>query len=207
MGLVEIPFLALETALVIAWLLARAALWVKRGHLDWRRELLSLLMLVNIAVILRFTMFPFDTVDGHVQPLPFDSALAFPPRLNLVPFAEFFTYGSSRDTLVNILGNCAMFVPTGIVLPIVYPKLDSFAKVVGAGALLSLVIEIVQLPFHTRVTDVNDLMLNTAGVIIGCSLYMLLKSRSHRGQRPGGRTRTASPRSMSQRSTTTPAER
>lgn len=195
--MVEIPFVALETALVIVWLLARAALWVKRGHLDWRRELLSLLMLVNIAVILRFTMFPFDTVDGHVQPLPFDPALAFPPRLNLVPFAEFFTYGSRRDALVNIIGNCAMFVPTGIVLPIVYPKLDSFAKVVGAGALLSLAIELVQLPFHTRVTDVNDLMLNTAGVVIGYCLYALFKGHTH----------VASSRSVKKQSTAVFGER
>jgi len=173
--MIEIPFIALEAAFVAAWLLVRVALCVCRGRMDWRQELLSLLMLVNVAAIMRFTMFPFDTVNGRVQPLPFDFSLAFPPRLNLVPFAEFFTYDSARDMLVNVIGNCVMFIPTGIVLPIVYPKLDSFAKVIGAGALLSLAIELVQLPFHTRVTDVNDLMLNTAGTAIGYGLYVLFK--------------------------------
>lgn len=166
-----------------AWLLVRIAISVRRGRIDWRHELLSLMMLVNVAVILRFTMFPFDMVDGQVQPLPFDPALAFPPRLNLVPFAEFFTYDSKRDTLINIIGNCAMFVPSGIMLPIVYPKLDSFAKVIGVGALLSLVLELTQLPFHTRVTDVNDLMLNVAGVTIGYGLYMLLKGLARGGRK------------------------
>ena len=181
--MVEIPFIALEAAFVVAWLLVRVALCVRRGRVDWRQEQLSLLMLVNVAVILRFVMFPFDTVDGQVQPLPFDPALAFPPRLNLVPFQEFFTYDSTRDMLVNVIGNCAMFVPTGIVLPIVWPKLDSFAKVVGVGALISLAIELVQLPFHTRVTDVNDLLLNTAGVAIGYCVYALVRGIARRSRK------------------------
>lgn len=175
----EIPFVATEIALVCAWLLARVALCARRREFSWRRELLSLVMLVNVAVIVRFTMFPFWPVDGQVQPLPFDPALAFPPRLNLVPLNEFFTYDSPRDIAINLIGNVAMFVPTGIVLPIAYPKLDTFAKVVGAGALLSLAIELVQLPFYTRVTDINDFMLNVAGVVLGYGVYALVK-RSRR---------------------------
>ncbi|MBO7673772.1 MAG: VanZ family protein [Atopobiaceae bacterium] len=181
--MVEIPFIVFEAAFVAAWLLVRIALCARRGRVDWHRELLSLLMLVNVVAILRFTMFPFDTVGGHVQPLPFDLALAFPPRLNLVPFAEFFTYDSTRDMLVNVVGNCVMFVPTGIVLPIVYPKLDSLAKVVGVCALISLAIELVQLPFHTRVTDVNDLMLNVAGGAIGYGLYALFRGIARRARK------------------------
>lgn len=172
----DIPFAAFEATFVAVWLIVRVVLCVIRRRIDWRQEALSLLMLLNVAVILRFTMFPFDMVDGHIQPLPFDYAHAFPPRLNLVPFAEFFTYESLRDTLVNLLGNCAMFVPTGIMLPIVCPRLNTFAKVVGAGALLSLAIELVQLPFHTRVTDVNDLLLNVTGVVVGYGVYALVRT-------------------------------
>ena len=178
--MVEIPFVVLEAALIAVWLIIRVALYIYRGGVDWQREGLSLLMLLNVGIILRFTMFPFDTVSGQVQPLPFDPALAFPPRLNLVPFTQFFTFGSMRDTLVNVIGNCALFIPTGILLPIVYPKLNSFIKVVGAGALLSLAIELIQLPFHTRVTDVNDFMLNVAGVAIGYGLYALFRKLTQR---------------------------
>ena len=137
-------------------------------------------MLVNVASIMRFTMFPFSLVDGQVQPLPFDTTKAFPPRLNLVPFAEFFTYDSMGDTLVNLIGNCAMFIPTGIILPIACPRLNSFAKVVGAGACMSLAVEVIQLPFYTRVSDVNDLMLNTSGVAIGYLVYALARRLGHK---------------------------
>lgn len=173
--MIEISFWTVEIALAIVWLLVRVTLCVRRHYVDWHREILSLAMLVNVAIILRFTMFPFALVDGKVQPLPFDATQAYPPRLNYVPFAELLTYDSMHDTLINLIGNCAMFIPSGILLPILYPRLDSFARVVGAGACMSIAIEIVQLPFHTRVSDVNDLLLNTLGVAIGYGVYALVK--------------------------------
>lgn len=173
--MIEISFVGLETALVIVWLLVRIVLCVYRRRIDWRQELLSLALLVSVAAILRFTMFPFHMVNGKIEPLPLDFSHMFPPRLNLIPFAEFFTYDSTSDILINIIGNPAMFVPVGILLPIAYPRLNTCAKVVGTGALISLAIELVQLPFYTRVTDVNDLLLNTLGVAIGYGVYSLVK--------------------------------
>lgn len=66
-----------------------------------------------------------------------------------------------------------MFIPSGIVLPIVYKRLDTFCKVILAGAGISLCIEIIQLPFSVRATDIDDLILNTIGVIVGYVIYTL----------------------------------
>ena len=68
-----------------------------------------------------------------------------------------------------------MFIPSGIVLPIVYKRLDTFCKVILAGAGISLCIEIIQLPFSVRATDIDDLILNTIGVIVGCGIYTLVQ--------------------------------
>ena len=68
-----------------------------------------------------------------------------------------------------------MFVPSGIVLPIVYQRLNTFWKVLGAGIGISLCIEILQLPFYVRATDIDDLILNTIGVIVGYGIYTLLQ--------------------------------
>ena len=64
-----------------------------------------------------------------------------------------------------------MFIPTGIVLPAVYKKLDCIWKVVAIGLLISLCIEILQLPFPLRASDVDDLILNTLGVAAGYGIY------------------------------------
>ena len=76
----------------------------------------------------------------------------------------------------NVVGNTAMFIPTGIILPIIYRKLDHFGKVISAGAFISLCVELIQLPFADRVSDVDDLILNTLGVAIGYGIYKLIRA-------------------------------
>ena len=68
-----------------------------------------------------------------------------------------------------------MFIPLGIVWPSVYKGLDTHWKVISAGIGVSLCIEILQLPFYDRVSDIDDLLLNSLGFIIGYLLYLLAK--------------------------------
>ena len=56
-----------------------------------------------------------------------------------------------------------------------YVDSGKFGKVIAAGAFISLCIELMQLPFATRVTDIDDLILNTLGVMIGYGIYSLVK--------------------------------
>ncbi|MBR5859317.1 MAG: VanZ family protein, partial [Clostridia bacterium] len=46
---------------------------------------------------------------------------------------------------------------------------------IAAGAGVSLLIEILQLPFYDRVSDIDDLLLNTLGFAIGYGIYRLVK--------------------------------
>ncbi len=167
----EISFPAAEWTFTAIWLLVRIVIWLKQKSIDWKREAVLALMYINLAVIIRFVFFPRDLAGGRVQPLVFEAASAFPPRVNLVPLLRLFRYGSVRDIVWNVAGNAAMFVPSGIVLPVVYRRLDSFRKTVAAGALLSLSIEILQLPFLSRASDIDDLILNTLGTAVGYGIY------------------------------------
>ena len=169
--MIEISFLSLEIMFASIWLAIRIGVWVKQKHIDWKRETVLLLMYINLAVIIRFAFFPMFKVDGQVQPLIFDIATAFPFRVNLFPLVNLFDYDNKRDLLLNVIGNAAMFIPSGIVLPVIYKRLDSFVKVILAGGGISLCIELIQLPFRVRVSDIDDLILNTAGVIIGYGIY------------------------------------
>ena len=173
--MVEIPFIFLEIVFLAIWLLIRIAIWIKQKRIDRKREAVLLLMYINLAVILRFTFFPMSKVDGHIQPLVFDIATAFPFRVNWLPLVNLIDYDSKRDLLLNVIGNAAMFIPSGIVLPIVYKRLNTFWKVLLAGIGISLCIEMIQLPFSVRATDIDDLILNTIGVIAGYGIYALIR--------------------------------
>lgn len=171
----EISFAAGMIFVLCAWILFRLAVYWKTKTADWKHETWQVFFLINLLVITRFTFYPFSTVNGQVQPLIFDCATAWPFRMNLVPFVNLLDYDSKSDLLINIIGNFAMFIPTGIMLPLIYKNITGFKKVALTGAAMSLIIEIIQLPFAVRASDVDDLILNTAGCMVGYALYALVR--------------------------------
>jgi glycopeptide antibiotics resistance protein len=148
---------------------------IKTKRVDWKREIQLIFVYICIVVVARFTFFPFSKVNGEIQPLVFESAKAFSFRVNWIPLVNLFDYPEMRDILINVIGNTAMFIPLGIVWPSVYMELDTHWKVISAGIGVSLCIEILQLPFYDRVSDIDDLLLNLFGFVIGYLLYLTAK--------------------------------
>ena len=159
----------------IIWIAVRAICAIKNKSISLKREAMLLLVYICIVVVVRFTFCPFGTVNGQIQPLLFDSAKILPLKVNLIPFVYLFDYPTMREALLNLIGNTAMFIPLGIVWPSVFKKLDNAAKAILAGFGFSLAIEIVQLPFYGRTSDIDDLILNTVGYLIGYGIYRFVK--------------------------------
>ena len=165
--MIQISFLTGMAAVTVAWVLFRLAVYLKTKTVDWKYEGKQILFLINLLVIVRFTFYPFSMVNGQVQPLIFDSATAYPFRVNLVPFMNLLDYDIKKELILNIIGNFAMFIPTGIMTPLIYKNLNGLKRTLLTGVILSLVIEVIQLPFAVRASDVDDLILNTAGCLVG----------------------------------------
>lgn len=173
--MIQISYGAMILAVSIIWCMIRVIVALCNKRVDVVRELQLLLVYVCIVVIIRFTFCPFETVDGKIQPLLFDAERILPLRINLIPFVYLFDYETVREVMLNLLGNSLMFVPVGIVYPIVYKKLNTHVKVIAAGIGFSLAIELLQLPFFDRVSDVDDLILNSLGYVLGYLIYLLVK--------------------------------
>jgi len=185
--MISISYFSVMLAITAAWMLVRGAVCLKQRRVSWKREGQLLLVYICILVVTRFTFFPFSKVDGHVQPLLFDLDRIFPPRINLLPLVLLFDYPVFREALVNLIGNTAMFVPLGIVWPSVFQKLDSHGKVIAAGVGYSLLIELAQIPFFDRVSDIDDLILNSLGFLLGYGIYLLVKATKRIQKRRRGR--------------------
>ena len=173
--MIEIHYSTMVIVISILWILVRAIIFFKAQNFNWKRELQLILVYICLIVVTRFTFCPFGKVDGKIQPLIFDAANAFPPRINWIPMVNLLDYEVFNEILLNLIGNTAMFIPIGIIWPIVYKELNTHGKVIAAGIGFSLFIEILQLPFYDRVTDVDDLILNTAGFLVGYGIYLLVK--------------------------------
>ena len=98
------------------------------------------------------------------------------PRLNinLIPFWD-ITNGVGAY-LVNSVLNILLFVPLGFILPLLWKEFRSRRSMCFTGFLLSLGIELAQL-LNYRVSDVDDLIMNTLGAFLGYALLMRLSRR------------------------------
>ena len=174
--MIGISYSAVMTGITVLWILVRGIVCLRQRKFSLKRELQLLLVYICVVVVTRFTFFPFSKVDGQVQPLLFDASRIFPPRINLLPVVYLFDYPIFREALINFIGNTAMFIPLGIVWPSVFKKLDTHGKVIAAGVGYSLLIEIFQLPFFDRVSDIDDLLLNSLGFLMGYGIYLLVRT-------------------------------
>ena len=173
--MVSISFGSVMTGITLLWILVRAMVCRKNKTFSRKREAQLMLVYICIVVVVRFTFFPFSKMDGNIQPLIFDAANAMNFRVNLLPFVYLMDYEARREAMINLIGNTAMFVPLGIVWPVCFKALDTHKKVIAAGVGCSLAIEILQLPFFDRVSDIDDLILNSAGFLIGYGIFLLVK--------------------------------
>jgi len=93
---------------------------------------------------------------------------------NFIPFKEILRYQiTSRLFFKNVLGNMIMFFPFGIAVSY-YLRADNYKQPLLLTCIASIAIECVQLAIG-RVFDVDDILLNILGGMIGYLLYKLLQ--------------------------------
>lgn len=105
-------------------------------------------------------------------------------RYDFHPFWSYAAIQEGREELLveNIM-NVVVFVPIGLLIGIGFAKCPWW-KVIGNGCLLSMSIEVMQLVFKRGFCEVDDVMHNTIGCMIG---YMLVKGGLLLRQATGGR--------------------
>ena len=99
---------------------------------------------------------------------------------NLVPIKRNFRYlfkakanHEGYNYFLNLLGNIGLFIPFSIILILVF-RIKNGVVVMLSAFLFSLCIELIQYVFHLGVADVDDILLNTLGALIGlviCRLF------------------------------------
>ena len=90
--------------------------------------------------------------------------------INLLPLVDMLN-DPVRSTMLNLL-NVLMFVPLGFLTPFIWPYFRSLRRMALTGLGFSLSIELVQL-FSWRSTDIDDLITNTLGAVLGYWLFTL----------------------------------
>lgn len=71
----------------------------------------------------------------------------------------------------NIIGNFFLILPIGYLYPIVRKKTITYWHIMFLGVAISLLIEITQYSMHRGYFDVDDIVLNVVGCIIGKACF------------------------------------
>ena len=80
---------------------------------------------------------------------------------------------ASKWQIYMLIANIALFIPMGVLLPMVFKKLKWWqADLIGFGA--STIIELIQ-PIFGRTADLDDIITNTLGTIIGCGIFKVIQ--------------------------------
>lgn len=155
--------LLVATAVWATW---RMAIWRRRGG-DLIRELGMAGLLGWILIVVSLTFFPFRIVlyDWYGS-------------ANFVPFASIYQLISETAPAVavwNVLGNIVLFVPFGLLLPLLFDRMQHFWSFLWRIFIVSAGIEMLQIFTRARAVDVDDVILNALGASIGFGLLSVLR--------------------------------
>lgn len=158
------------------------------------KGLLWLVLIIYFLIVIKLTL--FKDVIGTIK---YDKIPSFPliyrwQMMQLVPFHTIKQYivrdaafqhhfrniSSSQKiefVLQNLLGNIILFMPLGLLIPAIYPAKRSMIKIIIISFLCSFTIEVTQFVSSRGIFDVDDLILNTIGGVLGYFLFNLILKR------------------------------
>jgi len=155
------------------------------------RGLLWSVFLVYAAILLKLILFkrPFSYIITHFLYHYNSETIAINlKRANFIPFHTIQLYLHTKlraeYSIENLFGNILIFVPLGFLIPLMFAHTRSSWKIFAVSLLTSLVLETTQLITVLGSFDVDDLMLNTTGGMIGYFAFKLLHVKSSAKKHP-----------------------
>ncbi|HEX9982134.1 MAG TPA: VanZ family protein [Thermoanaerobaculia bacterium] len=144
-----------------------------------RKPVTLLLLILATVAIAAVTLWMAGRSYENFEPIPFDDVRFLANRLGTRPISTQIL----AVLVVPIIANVLMFVPWGFFAFILFytvdrPTMQTYILTVLIGFSLTLGIEAYQYFLPSRVADINDVIWNTAGTILGAILgHMRLRVR------------------------------
>ena len=136
-----------------------------------RKPYTILMLLVATAAIVAITVWMSGRSYSNLDPIPFDDIRYLAKRLAARPISTHIL----AVLVVPMIANVLLFLPWGFLTFIALytverPTLQTYVLTILLGFSFSLVIEGWQYFLPSRVADVNDVIWNTTGAVVGAFL-------------------------------------
>jgi glycopeptide antibiotics resistance protein len=140
-------------------------------HVAIRKPFTILMLVVTTAAIIAITVWMSGKSYSNLDPIPFDDIRYIARRLAARPISTHIL----AVLIVPMIANVLLFLPWGFLTFIALYTVDratvqTYVLTILLGLSLSLGIEGWQYFLPSRVADINDVIWNTTGVVLGAFL-------------------------------------
>ncbi|WAO20414.1 VanZ family protein [Paenilisteria newyorkensis] len=165
--------------ILFVYAVIRVVLIFKNKRVIWSKEIIRLALVVYLVMLIIVTLFPINIIIGEYEQRYRDIVV------NLNPLEFFGLLQANLQIIIrNLGGNLFMMIPYAILLAFNFKAMRKFRNLFITVLLTSITIEILQYIWQVtalnvwRATDINDVILNVAGGVIGYALYKYIFSKT-----------------------------
>lgn len=149
--------------------------------MNTKHVIIFVLFIIYLALLMKLLVFKYPPA------IMFEIANG-----NYVPFKTILNYLGGEPiwniAIRNLGGNIILFIPLGLFVPWLR-RSTTWKSVLVTALIISAVVEITQGIFKVGVVDVDDILLNIFGAIIGYVVYVGIKLIVYNSPKAAGRTR------------------
>lgn len=140
------------------------------------KYILYVIFIIYILLLIKIVLFKYYSLSQIIKG---DVSLSI-RSANLIPFKTVADFMEMKDTNLlrafsNIFGNIGIFMPLGYFLPALFKKFNKLTRVIAVSVALSMFFECTQYFYYLGALDIDDLILNSIGAIIGYFIYYLIQ--------------------------------
>ena len=144
-----------------------------------RQAIMLILFIIYLLMLIKLILFKYPlSMMRHLFANATSTLSSGIEGANYIPFKSICYYiagnESRRIAIDNILGNIIAFAPLGFLVPAIFTKINNYRKMFLVSFILSLAFETIQLLTSLGAFDVDDIILNVSGAILGYTFYKIV---------------------------------
>ena len=152
------------------WIIYRTIV-IKKNKLNIIREIFVNLFFIYFLMMIYYTFFKNGELCFSFYRIRY---------VNFIPIKRTIEMFANVNTgytcpYYNVLGNIILFIPLGFFIPLLFKKCDKLKRVILYGFIGSFTIEFLQYFTSNNITDIDDLIFNTIGAILGFCCFRLVR--------------------------------
>ncbi|MBC5629570.1 VanZ family protein [Clostridium sp. NSJ-6] len=161
--MIGISYIYFLISSLILWFIYRFISHKKYNKINILREVFINFFFIYFLIVIYFTFFKGGILHLDLQMRSYANII---PLLETIKMFQdnFMGLGNS---LYNVIGNILLFIPFGFAIPLLFKNHNKLFKVTLYGFIASFSIELLQYLTCTNFTDIDDVIFNTLGALVG----------------------------------------